>query len=53
MIQAELEARLGRGVTSHLLWEVLDPGAYHDGRHGLPPLTDTVYFLRWQVMWSL
>ena len=53
MTQAELKAELPHGFTGHLLWEMLDPGSYHDGRHGLQPMTDTVHFLRWQVMWSL
>ena len=40
------------GFSAHLLWEMLDPGAFHDGRDGLPPLTDTIHFLRWQLNWS-
>jgi len=53
LTQVELKADMGRGFKGHLLWEMLDPGSYHDGRYGLPPLTDTVHFLRWQVSWAL
>ena len=53
LLQAELQADLPGGLAGHLLWEMLDPGAFHDGRHGLPPLTGTVHFLRWQVAWTL
>jgi len=53
LTQAELKFTLGHGLDGHLLWEMLVPGAYHDGRHDLPPLTDTVHFLRWQLAWSL
>ena len=41
------------GLDGHLLWEMLDPGSSHDGRDGLPPLTDTVHFLRWQLAYAL
>lgn len=53
LAQAELTVRLPAGLDGHLLWEMLVPGQFHDGRHGLPPLTDTVHFLRWQLAWSL
>ena len=53
LTQAELKAKLGRGFTGHLLWEMLVPGDFHDGSNGLPPLTATCNFLRWQVAWSL
>ncbi|MBE0567213.1 MAG: hypothetical protein IH621_14730 [Krumholzibacteria bacterium] len=53
LTQAELTVRLGSGVDGHLLWEMLVPGAFHDGSNGLPPLVDTVHFLRWQLAWSL
>ncbi|MCP4573095.1 MAG: hypothetical protein GY838_12130 [bacterium] len=53
LTQLELKARFGGGATGHLLWEMLDPGSYHDGRYGLPALTDTIHFLRWQIAWSL
>jgi len=53
LTQAELKAALGDGLSAHLLWERLDPGSFHDGGNGLPPLTETVHFLRWQVSWSL
>jgi hypothetical protein len=32
---------------------MLQPGAFHDGRHGLPPLLGAVHFLRWQIAWKL
>jgi hypothetical protein len=32
---------------------MLDPGSFHDGRGGLPPLTGTVHFLRWQLAYAL
>ena len=53
LTQTELKAGFGAGFTGHLLWEMLVPGSFHDGRHDLAPLTDTVHFLRWQVSWSL
>ncbi|MFH2051134.1 MAG: hypothetical protein ABIK96_01580 [bacterium] len=45
--------KLGHGVDGHLLWEMLDPGSFHDGSNGLPPLTETAHFLRWQLTWAL
>ena len=48
----ELKADLGRGLTAHLLWEMLLPGSYHDGRGALQPLTDTIHFLRWQFTYA-
>jgi len=53
LTQAELTAKLGKGFDGHLLWEMLVPGEFHDGRHGLPSLTETVHFLRWQIAWAL
>jgi len=53
LTQAELKIGLGHGLDGHLLWEMLVPGAYHDGRHDLPPLVGTVHFLRWQMAWAL
>ena len=53
LTQAELKADLGGGLKGHLLWEMLVPGSFHDGRHNLAPLTDTVHFLRWQISWAL
>ncbi|RKZ16596.1 hypothetical protein DRQ53_05965 [bacterium] len=48
-----LKARIGAGFTGHLLWEMFDPGAFHDGRYGLPAMTSPVHFLRWQLSWAL
>lgn len=53
LTRLELRAALGPRTSGHLLWERLQPGAFHDGRHGLPPLTETIHFLRWQIAWSL
>lgn len=44
---------LGHGVDGHLLWEMLDPGSFHDGTNGLKPLYETAHFLRWQLSWRL
>ena len=52
LTETELKADLGRGLTGHVLWEMFQPGSYHDGRGGLPPLTDTIPFLRWQVTYA-
>ena len=43
----------GGGADYAEYLEMLAPGEFHDGRHDLPPLTDTVHFLRWQVGWTL
>jgi hypothetical protein len=53
LTQAELKVDIVEGLKGHLLWEMLDPGALHDGRGGLPPLTNTVHFLRWQLAYAL
>lgn len=52
LIQAGLEARIIDGLAGHLLLEWLDPGVFHDGRGGLPVLSDPVSFLRWQLEWT-
>jgi hypothetical protein len=52
LLQAELTAGLPYGLDGHLLYEWFDPGAFHDGRHGLPALEDAAGFLRWQVSWA-
>ena len=53
MTQTELKFDLLPGLDGHLLWEMLAPGGFHDGRGGLDPMTDTVHFLRWQFTYSL
>jgi len=53
LLQTELKFELTAGLKAHLLWEMLAPGSFHDGRHGLAPLTDTVHFLRWQLSYAL
>jgi hypothetical protein len=53
LTQAELKCDLLPGLDGHLLWEMLVPGGFHDGRAGLAPLTGTVHFLRWQFTYAL
>ena len=49
LLHGRLDATLGRGFMAHLHLEWLDPGAFHDGRYGLPPLQDPASFARWEV----
>jgi len=53
LTETELKFDILPGLEGHLLWEMLDPGSFHDGRGGLPPLTSTVHFLRWQLAYAL
>ena len=53
LTETELTFDLLPGLKGHLLWEMLDPGRFHDGRGGFPPLTSTVHFLRWQLAYAL
>lgn len=53
MIQAEVELDLPAGLDGQLLWEVLEPGGFHDGRGGLKAMTKAVHFLRWQLSYAL
>jgi hypothetical protein len=53
MTQTELKFDLPGGLDAHLLWEMLAPGNFHDGRGGLKPMTGTVHFLRWQFTYAL
>jgi hypothetical protein len=53
LTRTELKADFGPRWQGHLLWEMLVPGSFHDGRHGLPPMTRPVHFLRWQLVLSL
>lgn len=53
LTRTELKADLGPRLQGHLLWEMLVPGSFHDGRYGLPPMTATVHFLRWQLTLAL
>jgi hypothetical protein len=53
MTQTELKFDILPELDGHLLWEMLVPGDFHDGRGGLPPLTQTVHFLRWQFVVAL
>jgi hypothetical protein len=48
-----LEFDILPGLDGHLLWEMLVPGGFHDGRGGLKPMTSTVHFLRWQIAYAL
>jgi hypothetical protein len=43
LTQAELTFKIGKGTTSHLLWERLDPGTFHNGS-----IDDPIHFVRWQ-----
>jgi len=52
LAQAELKAKLPHDLTGHLLLEWFDPGAFHDGRHGLASFDDPVTFMRWQMSWA-
>ena len=53
MTQTELKFDILPGLDGHLLWEMLAPGGFHDGRGGLEPMTSTVHFLRWQLAYAL
>lgn len=53
LTQAELTFAAGPRLTGHLLWEMLNPGEFHDTHNGLAPLTDTIHFLRWQLSCAL
>jgi hypothetical protein len=53
LTQAEVKCDLLPGLAGHLLWEMLVPGDFHDGRGGLEPLTGNVHFLRWQFSYTL
>ena len=53
LTETELTFDLWTGLKGHLLWEMLDPGSFHDGRGGLPPVTSIVHFLRWQLSYAL
>ena len=53
MTQTCLEFDILPGLDGHLLWEMLVPGGFHDGRGGLKPMTATVHFLRWQIAFAL
>ena len=41
------------GTYSTKDYTIVDPGSFHDGRGGLPPLTSTIHFLRWQLAYAL
>jgi hypothetical protein len=53
LTEIKLMGDLPWGFDAHLLWETLDPGPFHDGRHGLAPMTDRVHFFRWEISWAL
>jgi hypothetical protein len=53
LTQAELQFTLGSRLTGHLLWEMLDPGDFHDGTDGNRPFTESIHFLRWQLACAL
>ncbi len=49
LLRTKYSFTVAKNLTGHLLWEMFDPGSFHDGSNGLPPLTDTIHFLRWQL----
>ena len=50
LLQARLNYKLDKRVSGHLLWEMLDPGKFHEA---VPQLTKTVHFLRWEIIIKL
>lgn len=50
LVQAKLDWKLNQHVKGHLLWEMLDPGKFHENQ---PGMTDTVHFLRWEIILSI
>jgi len=47
LVQTRLDFKLDRNLKGHLLWEMLDPGSFHETA---PALTETVHFLRWEFI---
>ena len=43
LTQAELKFKISKKTSSHLLWERLDPGEFHNGS-----IDDPIHFVRWQ-----
>ncbi len=52
LLATELKFKLPGQIKGHLLWEMLEPGDFHDGRYGYRPMTETVHFLRWQLSYA-
>lgn len=50
LLQTRLDFQFSKHAKGHLLWEMLSPGDFHLNP---PPLTDTVHFLRWEIILSL
>ena len=50
LFQTRLDFQMNKQAKGHLTWEMLNPGEYHLNP---PELTDTVHFLRWEVILSL
>jgi hypothetical protein len=53
LTEVKLTGDLGHRLSAHLLWEMLEPGPFHDGRHGLPRIEDRIHLLRWEISWAL
>jgi hypothetical protein len=49
LMQTELKFDLVKGLDGHLLWEMLDPGSFHDHAGGMDK---PVHFLRWQIVYA-
>ncbi len=49
LMQTELKFDLAKGFDGHLLWEMLEPGSFHDHPGGM---TQAVHFLRWQFAYT-
>ena len=52
LTQAEVTCDLGPCWKSHVLWERLEPGSFHNRAGDLSPLTETIHFLRWQLTYA-
>ena len=52
LLATELQFNLPARIKGHLLWEMLDPGDFHDGSNGFAPLEGAVHFLRWQLSYT-
>ena len=51
LLETRLDFKLNARFSGHLLWEMLDPGGFHEA--GTPPITEAVHFLRWEIIFKL
>lgn len=51
LLQTRLDFTINRHASGHLLWEMLDPGSFHQER--TPAMTETAHFLRWEIILKL